>query len=476
MSYRASQPVSILTPSSHALLQHDTANMSTTRSSSGDEFFLKIFMIALFLPEGLSFFIGDFRLSVERVLVFVLSIIAISRMTRRLKSNQLVSIPSDTIALIAGIWMMLAATLTDGFAGLKGSGIEALEFVGTYYIFRYMLGSLDSSVRIARFSCKLVVIVAAIALLDPLNDKLFTYELIKSITGYVKPSYEAALAVHAEALYRDGAIRAMGPLEHSILLGAVCVWFGTLALKTFPRELFGWSIAVVALIGTLFSQARGPLLGYIIAFALLAYNLATPGFTARWNLAGLIAGVVLVTIFTFSGSPFATLVRLGGISAESGWYRQAIWDTALPVVLQSPLFGIGLSDNWNWQVHGGLVSASVDAFWLKAAMMYGIPGSTLILLTVVSAFWKGSVARSPVLSREEQRLSEALGIVITTAIFLGFIVHYWGTCWILLGAFAGMRANLAEAAILRKVKLHKTEEMRDNLARSPLRGRPSFAR
>ena len=109
-------------------------------------------------------------------------------------------------------------------------------------------------------------------------------------------------------------------------------------------------------------------------------------------------------------------------------------------------------------------------------MMYGIPGSALILLTVVGAFWKGSIARSPVLSREEQRLSVALGIVVTTAIFLGFIVHYWGTCWILLGAFAGMRANLAEAAIVRKVGLYRREEVRDSLARPLFRGRSSLAR
>jgi hypothetical protein len=39
---------------------------------------------------------------------------------------------------------------------------------------------------------------------------------------------------------------------------------------------------------------------------------------------------------------------------------------------------------------------------------------------------------------------------MTTLGFLGFIVHYWGICWILMAVFAGMRANLAESAILRE--------------------------
>jgi hypothetical protein len=429
--------------------QHRLTYRAVATSPFGDELRLKLLMATLFLPEGLSFFIGDFRLSLERVLLFVLSIAAISRLSRRTNTQGSICVPSDIMAPAAGAWMMLAATVTGGFMGLKGAGIEAIEFTGAYYAFRYLLGPVDSSVRVVRFSCKLIILVVGVALLDPLTSKLFTYEFIKGITGYTKPAYESALAAQAEALYRDGLIRAMGPLEHSILFGAVCVWFGTLAFFMFPSRLFGWSVAGIALIGVWFSEARGPLLSYLIAFALTIFYSATPRFTARWKLIGLFVTIGLVAVFSFSGSPVATLVRLSGVSAESGWYRQAIWDTAVPLVVESPLFGIGLSDDWNWQANGGLVSASVDAFWLKAAMVYGIPGSILILLTLVSAFWLGPIDRSPHLTPEEKRLSVALGIVVTTAVFLGFIVHFWGACGILLAAFAGMRANLAESAMLR---------------------------
>jgi hypothetical protein len=413
------------------------------------ELYLKLILVTIFLPEGLSFFVGDFRLSLARVLIFIFSIVAISRLSQRVSTGDVICVPSDIFSPAAGAWMMLAATVTDGLAGLKGAGIDAIEFTGAYLTFRYLLGPVDSSVRLVRFSCKLIIVIVGVALLDPLSDQLFTYEFIKGVTGYAKPSYESAIAVRAEALYRDGVVRAMGPLEHSILFGAVCVWFGALAFITLRSRLVGWSVAGIALIGVWFSQARGPLLGYLIAFALAIFYSATPRFTARWKLVGLCVTVVLVTIFSFSGSPVATLVRLSGVSAESGWYRQAIWDVGIPVVLGSPIFGIGLNGDWNWQAHGGLVSSSVDAFWLSAAMMYGIPGSILILLTIVSAFWLGPIDKSRHLTPEEKRLSVALGIVITTVVFLGFIVHIWGICWILLAVFAGMRANLAETAILR---------------------------
>lgn len=426
-------------------------------SVSRDELYLKLLLIAIFLPEGLSFFVGDFRLSAARVMILFSSIVALARLSQRMSTREYACIPSDILAPAAGAWMMLAATITDGLAGLKGAGIEVVEFVGAYLTFRFLLGSPDSAVRVLRFSCKLMIVVVCVALIDPLYDKLFTYEFVKGITGYTKPSYESALASRAESLFRDGVIRAMGPLEHSILFGAVCVWFGVLAFSVFRSGLFGWSVAGIALVGILFSQARSPLLGYVIGVALAVLYATTPGFTTRWKLVGSFVAVALVAIFSFSGSPIATLVRLSGVSAESGWYRQAIWDTAVPVVLSSPLFGIGLNGDWNWQSHGGLVSASLDSFWLSAALMYGIPGSLLVFLTIVSAFWLGPIDRSPHLSLEERRLSVALGLVTTTAVVLGFIVHFWGTCWILLAVFGGMRANLAETAIMRDRAARRAE-------------------
>ena len=141
-----------------------------TSSRSGYELHLRLLIIALFLPEGLSFFIGDFRLSLARTLLIMLSIAATLRFFQRVNSPSLVLIPSDLIAMAAGIWMILAGMLTDGFmVGLKGGGVSALEFTGAYCVFRHLLGPVDSSVRVIKFSCKLIIVVVGIALLDPLT-------------------------------------------------------------------------------------------------------------------------------------------------------------------------------------------------------------------------------------------------------------------------------------------------------------------
>jgi hypothetical protein len=421
---------------------------------SSDEVALKSLIAALFLPEGLSFFIGDFRLSVARVLIIVLTIQATARYFQKFANTVLV--PTDLFAVAAGLWMIVAPILVQGPAdGLKGGGIMALEFAGTYLIFRHLLGPVDSSVRVIAFASKLVFLIVALAVLDPLTGRLFTYESVKALTGYSKETYDWAKAVHSETMYRGGIVRAMGALEHSILFGAVCAWFGTLAICTFPSRFIGWSVAGTAILGIVASQAQGPFVACILSMGLVAFYYTTIRFYARWKVLGALFLFGFVFVLVFSSDPLATLLGLGGINPETGWYRRAIWDSAVPLVLQSPIFGMGLSDQWDWQASGALVGASVDAMWLRIAMMLGIPGSLLVLLTMVGAYWNGPLDRSLYLSREERRLSVALGIATIAAVFLGFTVHFWGTCWILLGMFAGTRANLAEAGICR----HRAAQM-----------------
>ncbi|MCK1521853.1 MULTISPECIES: O-antigen ligase family protein [unclassified Bradyrhizobium] len=412
---------------------------------------LRLIIAALFLPEGLSFFVGDFRLTVARALLIIFTA---TTLLNRQKSARAFGM-SDFFALAAAVWMLIAGTANEGFAGLKGAGIAAIEFAGCYYVFRCSLDSVDSSVRMVRYACKVLVVVVAVALLDPLTGKLFTYEFAKGLTGYTKPIVEEALAQHAEAMFRNGLLRAMGPLEHSILFGCVCAWFGTLAFFTFPHRLFGQSIAAFALVGLWFSQARGAWVAYVISFALSGYFAATKQIPMRWKLIGSITAFALVLIFSFSGAPFATLMRLAGLSPEAAYYRQGIWAAAAPMVAHSPLFGIGSS--WDWQSSMDLYGPSVDAFWLQNSMTYGIPSTLFVFLTMTSPFWRGPIHDSAYLTAEESRLSVALGIVTVAAVFLGFIVHFWGVCWILLGAFAATRASLADSATLR----HRTEQVLD---------------
>jgi hypothetical protein len=343
--------------------------------------------------------------------------------------------------------MIMAGCLNDGLAvGLKGSGAEALEFTGSYYMFRHLLGPVDSSVKVMKFACLAMLPVIALALLDPLTGHLFTHDFITGLTGYFKP-YDLA----GESYIRDGLFRAMGPFEHSILFASICVWFTTIALFTFRFSLVGISVASLSLVGIWFSRARGPLAVDALGVVLMVYYVLTKQYAFRWRILGALAAAWVVFVFCYSRSPVSTLVTFGGVDASAGWYREAIWATAGPMVLASPIIGIGqiAGENW-WQVSPVLAGPTMDSLWLVCAFNYGIPGSILIFLTIAGAFWLGPVDNASSLSESERRLSVALGIVMTLAGVLGFIVHMWGPCWVLLGVFPGIRANLAEAAIVRE--------------------------
>lgn len=420
---------------------------SLHKASSTTETWIKVLIAALFLPEGLSFFIGDFRLSLARVMIIILAGTAIMKSLQN--TNRKVTLPSDVFAIVTGLWMIIAPTITEGGDGLKGGGILALEFSGAYLIFRHLLSAPDSSTRVVRFMCLMIVIIVPLAVLDPLSDRLVVYETVKGLTGYAKGAFDWAKQVRSETMYRHGLVRAMGPLEHSILFGAACAWLGTIAACTFSPKPFGILIAAVACVGIGVSQAQGPFVAYALSLFLLFYYFVTKRIVTRWKIVGFIFSACLGFICLFSANPVATLLGLGGINPETGWYRQSIWSAVTPFVMEKPIFGMGLNEEWDWQSSGALVGASVDAMWLRLAMMLGIPGTLLVFLTMIGPYLLGSVDRSPFLSHHERRLSVGLGLATIAAIFLGFTVHIWGTCWILLGALAGMRANLAATHKLR---------------------------
>ena len=169
-----------------------------------------------------------------RALLLVLLITATLRFFRKVNTLGSVRVPSDLVAGFAAIWIVLAGSVTDGLAiGLKSGGVLALEFTGTYYVFRHLLGPVNSSVRVVKFSCMLIIVVVGLALLDPLTQRLFTHNFVNALTGYVKEAYDLG----SESIFRNGLVRAMGPLEHSILFAAVCTWFVALPEDQIEKQI-----------------------------------------------------------------------------------------------------------------------------------------------------------------------------------------------------------------------------------------------
>jgi len=230
--------------------------------------------------------------------------------------------------------MVIAAMIRAAGNGLKGGGALALDFVGAYFVFRSFLGSIDSSVRIAEFGCKLIVVVVLIALLDPLTGKLFTYEAIKGITGYRKVATRSR-SMHKPRRCIDGSIRAMGPWKFDSVRVA-CAWLALLRLHV-PRRLLGVAVAVIAFVGAFFSRSqRNGELRLAVALAVLYRG------EQGWRADGRVLGTVVPAaspLYSFSGKPSRQFWLSGIIRRRL--VSQAIWSRYTSVA-RVAVVGIGL--------------------------------------------------------------------------------------------------------------------------------------
>ena len=256
---------------------------------------------------------------VVRILLIVFIFVAMGKSKRRAAATASARVPSDFYALVAAIWMILAGVVTEGpEVELEGAGANALEFTGAYYVYRHLLGAVNSSVNIVCFLSNTMIFVVCLALMDPLTGHLYVWDLVAKFTGYWR-----AFDPSSSAYVRDGLVRAQGPLEHSILFATACMWTGALALCTFKFSIYSVLISIIMAIGIWFSQSRAPLAAFMFGIGLIVFYYNTMSYEARWKILKALVATYIVAIFLFSNSPVTALIKYSGVDPEAGWYRRA---------------------------------------------------------------------------------------------------------------------------------------------------------
>jgi hypothetical protein len=90
------------------------------------------------------------------------------------------------------------------------------------------------------------------------------------------------------------------------------------------------------------------------------------------------------------------------------------------------------------------IPSTVDSIWLIWSLYFGIPGSVLLGLSVLTAASLPTSGPGVHLSPVESRLGTILGILLFLIVFLGFTVDFFGEEWILIPIIVGVRAHLGE--------------------------------
>jgi hypothetical protein len=398
-------------------------------------FVVKLMLIFNFLPDALSFFIGGMRLTVVRVLFLWSTPVLLSRLATRIAEGTYRIIPSDVFVILAGMWMFVSAAQVDGIqSSFAHSGPIALEFCVGYWSMRLLLTTPEHTRRAASLLCNTITFVALLGIMDSLTNHYVIREWLNTVL-------HSNLVMDGGGLERrHGILRATGPVEHPILFGFIC-GIGFL-LSVSSRRM---ALAVICGVGTVVSFSAGGVLATAFGAALIAYDFVFSNVKMRWRILIGMLVIAFLMLMIASNDPVGIIVRHLTFDPGSGYDRLLQWHVAGGMLLdESPWFGLGFV--LPEQLDDQLISAthSIDSLWLFSALEYGIVGSALIGATLLGSTLRpplGTVVQPPA---ADLRLRSCLSIVLCVTVLVGFVVHLWGTAWILVAMLAGMRANLGE--------------------------------
>lgn len=378
--------------------------------------------------------------TVTRVCLVAAVVIALGEAFRKLTRGGFVLVASDIIVPLMCGWMIAVCQQHQGAAGLIGNGaITAVEFLFSYLIARMLFGTPAGLAQFARVLQIIVVLMIGTALLDTLTGKYFIAELGRSLS---RTTSDIDLP---QISYRMGLARAMGSLEHPILLGvffvdaAILLYFATenITLRAVRLGL--------CLFGTALAMSSAPLLGFGFFVVAAISDRVLARFRWKWALVGF-AVIYLIALFCFMvDDPLAFLIKNFTFDPQTGKFRLLIWQWVGVNMHHSPWIGIGF-DDW---MRDENMPTSVDSLWLLQALRYGYPATILLGLSCLSGGI--SILAQPARRRISpliRSMSLGANIVLFAMAFLALTVHFWGATWDLMALVIGIRAGLTESEFL----------------------------
>ncbi len=411
---------------------------------------LVLIAVTMFIPEEASFFFGERRMTVTRILLLLITPAIPFRFGQLIAQGKYRFVWSDLLVPVAGFWMFVGPIEIDGFDhAVVASGISALEFCIPYFAARLYLSERGQALALVRVICITIATVGFLGIFDEIARRFWLKETIGSLTGYVLPELETT------DLFRGFMFRATSTLEHPILLGTACI-YGLLMSTALRGGARKFAIAG-SVTGIVLAVSSAPLLGALIGFATMIYEKITVGLPFRWTIAITAILAAATALFVLHHDPLGFLISHFTLDPGTAWYRALQWDCAGGLVLQSPIYGIGFSDEW---VSICSLAPTINSLWLRAAMTFGIPGSVPIFLSYVSgsSVLIGIQDTSLNLTKRERWLAFVLTIVTLVAIIIGITVFYWGTVYILTIFLTAIRAHLGAFGALPRDPLLDDDE------------------
>jgi hypothetical protein len=373
-----------------------------------------IALIGIFSPPIL-ISLGSVSVTPGRFVVIMLLVPAIQRLLRKGRNG----VASDFFAVALAAWMLGSSALNGGFTPYVGA--EALEFLGAYLVGRaFVFGS--SNLRMFVLALKrITVVLIALALLDTLSGRYVTLD---------------SFGITTILAQRLGLVRAVSVFEGSEHYGTFCVAAASILLYS-ERGAYRVLYVGLCFLGCALSLSSGPFMGLGIITAVFCYDCILRQFPWRWKALAATAAGILISIFIFVSQPLQWILLHFTLDPETGFFRLLTWESALPLISQSPFVGYGiihLGDSADAQIY----LRSIDCIWLLEALRYGLPAVILLMMTMFSSLLRKSSALG------SDSVRTGLSLCIVTMALIGLTVHFWDATWLFMSLCVGIRASVTE--------------------------------
>ena len=384
------------------------------------------------LPEDLNIRPAGLLLTTPRIVLLASLPFMLSQLSRRFAATGLRLAPCDWAMCAAAAWMFLSVSMTQGLdRAIVGASVLILELCGSYCLIRCALDKPGDAAILTRWAAIFIAANGVLSLADIVAGRHILHDMAQAVTGYSKDwRFD----------YRNGILRSQGMQEHPILLGTVSVCGAALALaacKGAARVV----LCAGCLAGVASANSSAPIGAFVLVCLLLGYRAVTPNFARRWHVLMAASGTFLALLFALHPRPFSFILDHFTASPQDGYYRLLIWSLCGPLVLDSPVYGLGLESDFAERFG---VAQTVDSVWLASAMNFGLPGAVLLAAVLILSCSR-PVRRAVALPEgQETRIGLALGIIVFLYIYLGLTVDFWGCTWIFMGVFAAMRVHMGQ--------------------------------
>jgi hypothetical protein len=185
---------------------HESPATPKRRGASSVKVPLVLVLIALtmFLPEEASFYFGELRMTISRLLLLLIAPAILFGFAKLTVGGSYRFVWSDVLVPVTGLWMFVGPIKIEGFdRNFLFSGTSALEFCIPYMATRVFLTERGQAIALVRILCIAIATIGVLAIFDEIAGRFVLRDLVGSRYGIVPTSLISVLLRAAFSFVRE---------------------------------------------------------------------------------------------------------------------------------------------------------------------------------------------------------------------------------------------------------------------------------